>query len=96
MCRDFFAKKQFNIFLSYNFSYQDPNGWEGITVVPVGHLSDILVVIIGIWQSGVREDQNMAQNGPRTSKTFGFGALKRPLNGSRILTMNLKWSPELI
>ena len=45
----------------YNFPYQDPNGWEGITVVPVGHLSDILVFIIGIRQSG---GQGRSKYGP--------------------------------
>ena len=30
-----------------------------------GHLSVVLVVIIGFRQWGVREGQNMAQNGPR-------------------------------
>ena len=29
------------------------------------------------------------------SKTFGFGALKRPLNGSRTPEMDPKWSPQL-
>ena len=33
-------------------------------MVPGGHLSNILVVIIGFRQWGVREGQNMAQNGP--------------------------------
>ena len=36
-----------------------------MTVVPGGHLSVILVVIIGFGQGGVRKGQNMAQNGPR-------------------------------
>ena len=48
-------------------------------MVPGGHLSVILVVIIGFGQGGVRKGQNMAQNGPRLYiyiyKTFGFGAL---------------------
>ena len=47
-------------------------------MVPFGYLGDILMVIIGFRQSGVREGQNMAQNVPRICKTFGFGALKRP------------------
>ena len=34
-------------------------------MVPGGHLSVILVVIIGFWQWGVRKGQGMAQNGPR-------------------------------
>ena len=52
---------------------------EGMTVVPGGQLSVILVVIIGFWQWEVRKGQNLAQNGPRLYiyiyKTFGFGAL---------------------
>ena len=36
-----------------------------MTVVPSGHLSVILVVIIGFRQWGVRKGQNMAQNRPR-------------------------------
>ena len=38
---------------------------KGLTVVPGGYLSVILVVIIGFWQWGVRKGQNMAQNRPR-------------------------------
>ena len=38
---------------------------KGLTVVPGGHLSVILVIIIGFRQWGVREGQYMAQNGPR-------------------------------
>ena len=38
---------------------------KGLTVVPGGHMSVILVVIIGFRQWGVRKGQNMAQNGPR-------------------------------
>ena len=34
-------------------------------MVPGGHLSVILVVIIGFRQWGVRKGQNMAQNRPR-------------------------------
>ena len=49
-----------------------------MTVVPSGHLSVILVVIIGFQQWGVRKGQNMAQNRPRlyiyTYKIFGFVA----------------------
>ena len=51
---------------------------KGLTVVPGGHMSVILVVIIGFRQWGVRKDQNMAQNGPRVytyMNFFGFGAL---------------------
>ena len=52
---------------------------KGLTVVPGGHMSVILVVIIGFRQWGVRKGQNMAQNWPRLYvyiyKTFGFGAL---------------------
>ena len=36
-----------------------------MTVVPSGHLSVILVVIIGFRQWGVRKGQNMAQTWPR-------------------------------
>ena len=38
---------------------------KGLTVVPGGYLSVILVVIIGFRQWGVRKGQNMAQNWPR-------------------------------
>ena len=38
---------------------------KGLTVVPGGYLSVILVVIIGFRQWGAMEGQNMAQNGPR-------------------------------
>ena len=51
---------------------------KGLTVVPGGHMSVILVVIIGFRQWGVRKDQNMAQNAPcvyTSKKIFGFGAL---------------------
>ena len=45
---------------------------KGLTVVPGGHMSVILVVIIGFWQWGVRKDQNMAQNGPRVYTYMKF------------------------
>ena len=61
---------------------------KGLTVVPGGYSSVILVVIIGFRQWGVRKDQNMAQNGPRVytyiCKVFGFEAAQRPLNRARI------------
>ena len=61
---------------------------KGLTVVPGGHMSVILVVIIGFRQWGVRKGQNMAQTWPHLYiyiyKTFGFGALERSLNRSRI------------
>ena len=41
---------------------------KGLTVVPGGHMSVKLVVIIGFRQWGVRKGQNMAQNGPRLYK----------------------------
>ena len=51
---------------------------KGLTVVPGGYLSVILVVIIGFRQWVVRVGQNMAQNGPRVytyiCKVFGFEA----------------------
>ena len=59
-----------------------------MTVVPSGHLSVILVFIIGFRQWGVRKGQNMAQNRPRlyiyTYKIFGFVAHLRHLNRTRI------------
>ena len=79
MSRDSFVKTSLTFFLPNNSSNWESNGWEGITVVPGGHLSIILVVIIGFWQWEVRKGQNMAQNGPHLYiyiyKTFGFGAL---------------------
>ena len=65
MCRDFFVKASLTFFWPNNSPKKESNGWEGITVVPGGHLSVILVVIIGFWQWGVRKGQNMAQNGLR-------------------------------
>ena len=52
---------------------------KGLTVVPGGHMSVILVVIIGFWQWGVRKDQNMAQNGPRVYTYMNFFWLRSPL-----------------
>ena len=52
---------------------------KGLTVVPGGHLSVILVVIIGFQQWGVREGQYMAQNGPRVYTYMKFFWLRSPV-----------------
>ena len=52
---------------------------KGLTVVPGGHMSVILVLIIGFQQWGVRKDQNMAQNGPCVYTYMKFFWLRSPL-----------------
>ena len=54
-----------------------------MTVVPSGHLSVILVVIIGFRQWGVRKDQNMAKNGPRVYTYIKNFLLRSPLEAPK-------------
>ena len=49
-----------------------------MTVVPGGHLSVILVVIIGFWQWGVRKGQNMAQNAAHAVNPMQKSWLRSP------------------
>ena len=61
---------------------------KGLTVVPGGHLSVILVVIIGFRQWGVREGQYMAQNGPLLWLQSPLETpkwIKDPKNGPRMV-----------
>ena len=54
---------------------------KGLTVVPGGHISVILVVIICFRQWGVRKDQNMAQNAARAvnpMQNYWFRSLIEP------------------
>ena len=50
MCRDFFVKASLTFFWTNYSSNLESNGWEGLSVVPSGHLSVILVVISGFRQ----------------------------------------------
>ena len=68
-------------------------------MVPGGHLSVILVVIIGFWQWGVRKGQNMAQTWPRLyiyTKLLALKPSKGPLigQGSREKTQ-IDWGNRL-
>ena len=56
---------------------------KGLTVVPGGHMSVILVIIIGFRQWGVRKDQNMAQNGPRVYTCIKIFLLRSPLEAPK-------------
>ena len=75
---------------------------KGLTVVPGGHLSVILVIIIGFWQGKVKILPGMGLAYLHICKVFGFGALSWPLNRSRIPEKRLKligetiWGPFLV
>ena len=56
---------------------------EGLTVLPRSHLSVILVVFIGFRLWGVREGQNMAQNGPRAYTYMKSFWLRSPLEAPK-------------
>ena len=54
---------------------------KGLTVVPGGHMSIILVFIIGFRQWGVRKDQNMAQKWASRMYIYEFFLALEPSRG---------------
>ena len=66
---------------------------KGLTVVPGGHLSVILVINIGFWQGKVKILPGMGLAYLHICKVFGFGALSWPLNRSKKTQIN--WGNHL-